>query len=418
MILALIATLALPLYGQQQARVLPYDVLLRSAIINLGLKPAEYDKAWNLLKQAVDNYPDALEAHYLMGTICSDRAQYKEMVEHFKTVEQICNKESMDADKKLKKRCEKDQMPEQMRNIRMSALKKSFSEGVANLKNADSIGRALPTVTDDSLKAKQLVQVNVLLAKAKSVFEECLIIDDTVAIVWTNLGTVESKMNNSKAAVEYYLKSYQLNPKDKDLYFPLASALFQEKDYEKAAKFYGEYADEDSSGAEPALINQAMCFQAMKDDELLLGSLTKIMNINPKNADVAYQRGIYFIRKAASLQDSTLRLDSLSEIRPNDKALEKAKAELIADRVGFYEKALPDFKLAAEETQTDPEYWYWYGNAALLSNKVDEARTAYDKCVANKDDQKDCWCQLRTIYAKLNLLKEFEAAEKKCAGAK
>lgn len=416
-IFAVVVTLSIPLYAQQEERVKPYDVLVRSANIYLGLKPVEYDKAWNLLKQAVDNYPDALEAHYLMGIICSDRAQYREMMVHFRKFEELCSKEAMAADKKFQKRCEKDKMPEQIRNIRLSSLKKSFGEGVDNLKMADSIGRA-EGAADDTTKAKRQKTIDALLAKARGVFEDCVILDDTVSIVWTNLGTVLNQQGNRDTAIVMYMKSYQLNPNDKDLLFALASTLYKQQEYGRAAKFYGEFAMKDTVNAEAALINQAMCYQAMKDDDSLIASLDRILKINPENPDIRYQRGVYYVRKASakSLQDSSACLDSLSEVRPNDKSLEKAKADLTAYRLNFYNDALPDFKKAAEVAKSDADYWYWYGNAAYLSNKIEEARTAYEECVKIKDEHKECWCQLENIFAKLNIQAEFDKAKKKCDG--
>ena len=99
-----------------------------------------------------------------------------------------------------------------------------------------------------------------------------------------------------------------------------------------------------------------------------------------------------FVRHRRTIDGFSADLDSIGALRPNDKAIEKAKADLLTYRLGFYQKAFPDFKAAAELTKTDSDYWYWYGNTAMLSEKMDDARTAYSECVEVKPDNQDCWC--------------------------
>jgi tetratricopeptide (TPR) repeat protein len=410
-ILAYLICFATATYAQQG--VLPYDVLIRSGKIYRG---KDIDKAFEFFSAAVKNYPDQPEAHYLLGTIYHDRSNFKEMLLQFDQFNEIYAKAKASGDKKLIKNCEKDDMPKEFNKLRLSAFAKDFTAGIMQWNLADSLARESSHLTDDTAKTRQQMYVDQLFDKANSLFAECLTIVDTVSDVYNYIGMVESRKGNNQGALDMYRKAYQLAPNNYHLLFPLASASSSLKQYDSAAFYYGAFADKDSLNREVALINQAMCYQAMNDEKRFEGSLDNIIKVNPQNAEVLYQRGVLYIGQASAktLTDSSVFLDSIAQKRPDDKAIEKAKADLLAYRLGLYAKAFPDFKAAAELTKTDSDYWYWYGTSAMLTDKIDDARVAYAKCVEVKPDNTDCWCQLALVYAKLKMQKEFEEATTKC----
>jgi tetratricopeptide (TPR) repeat protein len=400
-------------YAQQG--VLPYDVLMRSGKVYTQAK--EYDKAMERFSTAVKNYPNEPEAHYWLGTLYHDRSDFKEMILQFNQFDEIYAKAKSSGDKKMIKNCEKDDMPKQIKDYSRSAFMKDFTEGVAQLKFADSLAKESRNLTDDTVRTQQQkLAIRQLLDKANRLFTECLTIDDTIAGVYTNIGLVESKKGNDQVALEMYRKAHQLAPNDNQLLFSMASTFSSLQQNDSAAFYFGAFADKDSLNREAALINQAMCYQAINDEKRFEGSLDNIIKVNPQNAEILYQRGVLYIRQASAkaLMDSTAILDSIARKRPDDKAVEKAKADLLSYRRGLYEKAFPDFKAAAELTPEDSDYWYWFGTTAMLADKMDDARTAYAKCVEVKPDNQDCWCQLVLVYAKLNLQKEFDEASIKC----
>lgn len=399
-------------YAQQGVQ--PYDVLMRSGKVYTQAR--DYDKAMELFSTAVKNYPGEPEAHFWLGTLYHDRSNFREMILQFHQFEEIYAKAKSSGDKKLIKKCEKDDMPKQIKDYSRSAFMKNFSDGVVQLKFADSLARESRNLTDDTAKTQQQKLVDQFFDKANRLFAECLVIDDTVAGVYTNIGLVESAKGNSRGALDMYRKAHQLAPNDHQLLFSLASTFSSLQQNDSAAFYFGAFADKDSLNREAALINQAMCYQAMNDEKRFEGSLDNIIKVNPQNAEILYQRGVLYVRQASSktLTDSTAILDSIAQQRPNDKAIEKAKADLLSYRRGLYEKAFPDFKVAAELTPKDSDYWYWFGTTAMLTDKMDDARTAYAKCIEVKPDNQDCWCQLVLVYAKLKLQKEFDEASAKC----
>lgn len=399
-------------YAQQGVQ--PYDVLMRSGKIYTQSK--DFDKAMELFTTAVKNYPGEPGAHFWLGSLHHDRSNFKEMIAEFRLFNEIYDKAKASGDKKMIKTCEKDEMPKQIKDYSRSAFAKNFSDGVVQLKLADSLARESRNLADDIAKSQQQKVVDQLFEKANSLFAECLSIDDTVSGVYTNIGLVESARGNRQGALDMYRKAHQLAPNDVQLLFSMASAFSSLQQNDSAAFYFGAFADKDSLNREAALINQAMCYQAIDDEKRFEESLNNIIKTNPLNAEILYQRGVMYIRQASAkaLTDSATVLDSIAEKRPNDKAIEKAKVDLLSHRRSFYEKAFPDFKAAAELTKTDSDYWYWFGTSAMLTDKMDDARAAYSKCVEVKPDNGDCWCQLAMVYAKLKLQKEFDEASVKC----
>lgn len=403
-------------YAQQAKEVLPYDALIRSANIYLKLKDKDYPHVINLLQTAIDNYPQPLEAHFYLGLIYAEQAEYAKMMDNFRKFETICSQEAKAADKKFAKRCEKDNMPKQINDTKLAELKRGFDNGVLQIRHADSVSEVMKTETVDSVKTKQADIVKQLLAKAEGLFNDCVLIDDTIAGVWTNLALIEKKLGNTPKALEHYQRSYKLNPTDAMMVYDLASTYFDEKDFANAARYYGEFGELDKTNAEAAFINQAMCYQQLNDNAALEKSLDRILEVNPNNGEIRYQRGVMQVRNASApvLRDSASKLDSLLEIKPNDAGLKQAKDDLIKFRQAFNEKALEDFKLAAEGNDKEPLYWYWYGNTAYFLDKQDESFEAYKKCVAADEKFKDCWCQLSILYARKGMKTEAQDAATKC----
>lgn len=397
----------------QQAGVAAYDVLMRSAKIYLSTDP---ERAKMLLDSAVNNYPEQPEARYWLGTIYHDKADYKNMMLQFNKFDEIYARAKAEKDKKTLRGCERDDAPKQISTYKASALSKSFQDGVTQLKLADSLSRESASLSDDTARANQEKLVMQLFSKAKELLNECLMIDDTVAAVYTNLGLVEAKQGNKEAALELYRKAYGLAPTNSELMFTMAQAHYGLQHWDSAATYFGLFADADSLNREGALINQALCYQSLQDYEKMKLTLDRIITFSQQNGDVFYQRGMYYILRANSqaLSDSAMYLDSLSNARPNDKSIEQARTDLMAFRVSMYKQALPDFKAAAELSKTDADYWYWYGTSAVLSEATADAKIAYEKCVEISPDNKDCWCQLAITYAKLKMQKEFDDATAKC----
>jgi tetratricopeptide (TPR) repeat protein len=415
-IVLLILILTLPAMAQEEERVLPYDALIRSARIYLGQKQKDYDMAQKRLQEAIDNYENPVEAYYWLGMIYSERAKYKEMIDAFAKYREICEKAQEDNDKDLKKRCSKDKMPDMIAKVTDEEWNKNFKWAVDHLKAADSIDAEVSNVADDSSKTAMKESVNKLLEKSRDEFNTAIMLDSTRFQAWANQAIVEKRVGDPDSALFYYRRAHELKPSDVDVLSGMASTLYEKKQFPEAVKYFEDMAEKDTTNAVWALTYAAICYQSMKHNDKFKETLDRILRIDPNNAQIRYQRGIYFVQAAAApaLRDSARLLDSLAQAKPKDKALAQARTDLTDYRLSLYKEALPDFKLAAESDTTEPDYRYWYGTAAFFSGDVDLARSIYEGCVQLDPDFADCWCGLESVYAQLKMQEKFEEAKEKC----
>lgn len=416
--LILVVAFATGAFAQSQVKdVLPYDALMRSARVYLSnANNRDYEKASEMLEIAIANYPDPVEAYFWKGLIHAEKAEYAEMMSAFRMFEAICDSAKAQKNDKLLKRCEKDGMPKKINDQKQSELSKNLASGLRNLKLADSLREATVDSLPESVKTKNEEAIKALLTKSKGLFNDGAIISDTTAGIWTNLAVIEERLGNHEEALRLYEKSYALNPKDAAMVYDLANVAFTLKDFPRAARYYGEFGELDKANAEVAFMNQAMSYQMAKDDAGLEKALHRILEVNPLNAEIRYQRGMIYIRNASAREilDSISRLDELLEKSPGNAAAKKSKDELLAQRQKFNELAYDDFKVAAENQSTDDFYWYWYGTSAFFLQRDADALKAYEKCVEVKPDNSDCWCQLAILYLRKGQKAQAEAAQAKC----
>ncbi len=415
-IVLLVLVLTLPAVAQEEGHALPYDALIRSARIYLGQKQKDYDMAQQRLQEAIDNYDNPVEAYYWLGMIYSERAKYTEMIDAFAKFRELCAKADEENDKDLKKRCSKDKMPDMIDKVTDEEWNKNFNWGVDHLKAADSISAEIANVSEDSAKAAMKESANKLFEKSKEEFDLAIMLDSSRFQAWANQAIVEKRVGDPDSALIYYRQAHELKPGDIDVISGLASTLYEQKDYPEAVKYFEEMGEKDTSNAVWALTYAAICYQSMKQMDKFKETLDRIVEIDPNNAQIHYQRGIYFVQEAATqaLRDSARVLDSLAQARPNDKTYAKAREDLTEFRLGLYKEALPDFKMAAESDTTEPDYRYWYGTAAFFAGDVDLARSIYEGCVQLDPSFEDCWCGLESVYAQLKMQDKFEEAKEKC----
>jgi pentatricopeptide repeat protein len=425
-IIGLILALVAPLSAQEEERVLPYSALMSSAKIYLGQKRKDFDAARQRLQEAIDNYDDPLEAYFLLGLINSEKSEYEEMIANFEKFREICARAEDENNKKLKKRCEKDKMPKQINEIIVSEWNSSFGDGVADLKLADSLSKHVDAIADDSARAAMEVGIQKFYENARQDFATCTMLNDATDAeeldtlkykAWTNWGMVEGRLDNLETAVEKYQISYEMNPNDVGLLPDLANSLYKLGRMDEAVKYYEEMAEKDSLNASWALTYAAICYQNTNERDKLKSVFDRILEMSPDDAQIHYQRGIYYIQEATSaeIQDTLKILDSLSAANPNDKSIDEAKKAVMEHRLSFYQKAMPDFRAAALIDTNDVDYQYWYGTSAYFSDDLEAAKGIYERCVELDDTYKDCWCGLELIYARLKMNAEYDKAKAKCA---
>ncbi len=416
LIVFLVVCLALVATAQDKnEKVLPYDVLVRSAKIYLGQHDKDFDAAKERLTEAVENYDNPVEALYLLGQIYAEKGQYAKMMDAFGKFQAICSKAEEENDKDLKKRCHKDDMPKQIEKTKQAEVSRRWTSGQNNLRLADSLLKIVDTTSVDSVKTDFQDKISRLLDLSEGAFNEALIIQDT-APLWNNLGIIEKKRGNDSLALEKFERGYALDSTRSVAIFDMASIHFDRGEYEDAARYYGRFATLDSLNAKVAYVNQAMAYQNAHDLVGLKGALDNVLKLDPNDPEMRYQRGMYYIQRVndASLRDSLEMLDSISQAEPKNQDAKKQFEALTSRREGLLNDAISDFKVATTENPKDDISWYWLGSAAFFLNDMEEATKAYEQCVQVNEKSKDCWCQLALIYARAKQPEKAKEANEKC----
>lgn len=415
-IVLLIAAFSLPAFAQKDERVLPYDALIRSVKVYAGQRDKDWDRMIELLNQAIDNYPNPVEAYFFLGQIYADKGEYVKMMENFSKFHQVCDSARANNDKDLVKRCENDDMPQLIEDSKQSELSNRLDVGLRNLRQADSLGDIADTVSNDSLKADLENKVRRLLEFSEGAFNEALIISDTIPQVWNNLGIIQKKRGNPEEALSMYNRGYQLDSTRSLAVFDMATLHFDQGNYDESAYYYGRFAELDSLNAKVAYINQAMAYQASQNLEGLKNALDNVLKIDPNDADMRYQRGMYYIQRSndQALRDSLALLDSMVQADPNNSEAQEKLDDMVERRENIIKQAIEDFQVATESNPADDIAWYWLGTSAFFVKDTELATKAYEKCVEVNENSKDCWCQLALIYTRAGQREKAEEANEKC----
>lgn len=422
--IALVLCLLIVLQAQDDRR-LSYGALLTSAKIYLGQKQKDYQAAMEKLTIAIEKDDFPVEAYYWLGLINSEKAQYDEMLANFSKFKELCAKAEEENEKKLRNRCHKDDMDEQIDIIILADWRTNFSEGVRDLKLADSLREVAKEIPEDSARQVMETGVEKFYSNAMEDFTVCTKLSqatdmeelDTLQYkAWTNLAMVKSRLGDMEGAVETYRQSYEMNPDDPAMLPDLANSLYKLGRYGEAAEYYELMAEKDSLNAGWALTYAAICYQNTKERDKLKTTFDRILEVSPEDAQIHYQRGIFYIQEATSaeLQDSISLLDSLADASPNDESLAQAKEDILQYRLSLYQRAMPDFRAAALTDSTDVDYQYWYGTSVYFSDDLEKAMEIYERCVELDENHKDCWCGLELIYARLKMQDKYDEAKAKC----
>jgi tetratricopeptide (TPR) repeat protein len=417
--LALIFLLAVPIFAQEEEeRVLPYGAMITSVKIYLGQKNKDFAAARELLTQAIEHYEDPIEAYYWLGVLNSDKAEYEKMMKNFNKFKEICARAQEENNKDLKNRCKKDDMREQIDKIIQAEWEANLKDGVQHLRLADSLSGVVANIENDSTRNVIEEGIPKMLQQAVEEFEVCTMLDSSDHQAWKYQGIAYERLGQPEKAVKKYEVAYQLAPDDLEVLRSYASTLYELREMEEAAKMFDEVAEKDTANVAWALTYAAICYQSLGQRDKMKEVFDRILEVDPNDAQIHYQRGIYYIQKATSaeMRDSLSLLDSLVKASPTDASLEEAKQELIQTQLDYYNTALPDFEAAAELDSTTVDYQYWYGTAAYFTDDLDLAQKVYEQCVSLDPEYKDCWCGLELIYARLNLEQKYEEAKVKCEG--
>lgn len=397
-------------------RRLDYKGYVRSAKIYLGLTPKDYKKAAEMLEDAIKYYPDQppLEAHFILGTIYSDKKLYKEMRNEFDFVLNYCDSTT---DKDAKKECKSEKYAKNINKILGSDWIRVYNDGVNTLKRAREQDSTCNTYTDSLMKAECDSTKMGLYAQALQEFETATMIIPDSSQGWINLGLIYYSTDSTEQALEAYHQAIMINPEDLSLLSNLFSIYFNSGEYDSAV-VYGKKMltlDLENSSRANILYNMAFAYNSLDMIDSGIASLKKVIEINPEDPDALYNLGAFMIRSSSKISAQISGLDSLQNLpgaepkkyKSEIDSLGAIRKELFKEAAGYFEKVVkiqPDNQDAMD----------WLGKGYFFLEQWDKSKDAYEKLVKLNPDDEEAWCQLVLLYLKENNPEKLKAAKEHC----
>lgn len=138
-----------------------------------------------------------------------------------------------------------------------------------------------------NIYAKKMEEAGRRFSKALTIYQKK---KDSLAITYRYMGFGEMRARSTpdfNAAINYYNKAIEANPKDSSLVNDLARVYFEMKDYTKAAEIFGKQI---AMMKEPVALagvyyNRAISYYYNKQKKEAAADVAKSLELDPKNAD-------------------------------------------------------------------------------------------------------------------------------------
>lgn len=233
----------------------------------------------------------------------------------------------------------------------------------------DLISRALDAVEKDSL------------SQAEELFKEALKLEPANmrnAMLFSNLGTVQRRMNKKKEALESYTLALNLTPHSVMMLLNRASLYLEMNNLDKAYLDYCGVIDLDADNTE-ALQFRAYIYMSRRQYPDARLDYRALLKQEPDNKTARIGLAMAN-QKDKRYQESLEEFNRLIVDYPRDASLLKARAELEVE-MNSLELALLDLENAALLDPNDSDIYIMCGEIYLAQNKKREAYVAFEKAV-------------------------------------
>lgn len=381
---------------------LDYNGYIRSAKIYLGLTPKDYKTAAQMLEDAIKYYPDKppIEAHFILGTIYSDKRLYKEMMEELNYVRALCDTTD---NKKVKKLCKKENYMETIEVVLASNWLELYNNGVNDLKGARTQDSTCQTITDSVQLERCKINASKTYEQALEYFENAtMVIPDSVQ-AWVNIGLTKYELGDEEGALDAYRRAIQHNPEDVNLLINIASIYFNREDFDSAAVYFDMLLKLDIPNQNKAdiLYNMALAMNNSENVDSAIVLLEEAVKITPESEDVRNNLGAFYIRVAS-------RLASVLQDYSDSLEINKSKYQPLVDSIEaeikqIYSKAVLHFEAAVSIKPDNDVALEWIGDIYYhFLEDLDKAQAAYEQLLEVKPDHEKAPCQLLYIFLRKN----------------
>jgi tetratricopeptide (TPR) repeat protein len=295
LIVLLVAAVSVPAWAKDDNDCQPLDVYMRSAKIYMGAmqKIPDFKSAQAQLDKAIECYPDASEAHYLLSKIFYRKRLYKDFLELAKALD------SLDV-----KRVYADTVWE----MRRAAWGELFNKGVDSLKASNDLDIRRSEIQDtDPALFDSLTNVGRrYLESAKGLFLASLEMDSSRSEPFQNIGVITVRLQQFDEAIVWYRKSLDVKPGDPDLMRNMVSLHRREGNLDSSLSYVQAILEVEPDDIEQ-LTNKAGLYAEMGFPDSANIVFEKIISQDPDNQPVIFNLGMTQVERAQSYADQIKR---------------------------------------------------------------------------------------------------------------
>jgi len=322
---------------------------LKGAMIYI--QQSQWDKAKNLLLEAVDVNPQDAKAHFWLGRCYAQDGEFAKMNQHFEITKKITPKFNKDID-----------------DARQYFYRQHFNRGI-NSFNA-SLNRQ--GENRDRLLNQAVEELKIALIIIK---------DDINSLV--GLGTAYLQLGKNDEAVKVLQKAIEIDPKNKRALTNLGLYYYNEGVTENKTEYYKKAVD----------------------------LFEKVLEIDPGDVKVIQRLALAY-EKIGKTDKAIEAYDKAIASFPNNPDLYFNKAALLYEK-GEKEEAIKLFNKVIEIAPDDQDALCNAGYTYIELENFKEALPLFERVVKLNPKNKKGWDGLVIVYTRLGMVKEANEALKK-----
>jgi tetratricopeptide (TPR) repeat protein len=386
--------------AEQPGDCQPLDVYMRSAKIYMGAqqKIPDFKSAQKQLDKAIECYPTAVEARFLLSKIMWNKRLYDQFLELARALD------TLDVHR---------QFIDTVWQMRRAAWGELFNKGVDSLKasNAIDLERAKAQEASEAVAFDSLTNVGRrYLESAKGLFLAALDMDSSRSEPYQNLGVIDVRLQNWDDALVWYRKSLETKPDDPDLMRNMVSLNLRRDDMDSARHYVDAILKVQPDDLEQ-LTNLAGIYSKQGFADSAHQVFELIIQKDPNNKSVLFNLGIAQVQAAQQYAEQIQRYSKqaneytaqynklaaagpskqLDEIKSKrDDAIRSLQETQSLSKDAWGQSAGMFERLAGLDT-TDYEANYFWGMSLFWLQKYDAALPPLQHAVALKPDYCEAW---------------------------
>ncbi len=316
---------------KKAVKLRPNDAFIYISIGNILQTMGDYENAYNSFMQAQQIYPEYKYNYLNIANIEYFRKNYKNAIDNY-TIFLNAYPEHMEASENLANVYYSSGQPEKACDIYSSLYKKYPSA----FKDYTNYGMAL-------FDSKQYKAASEMLTKALSDNDEDEAILAKLALSYQNLGENEKALN-------YFEKTFKINPNLTALRFDYANLLGNMDKYPEAIEQYKTYLKAYPSDAN-AYKNLGLVYKKQNDMELALFNIEKAYSLDPSDNEIKKELAVCYHYKKDYI--NALKFYNMAiSAEPDSYELQANKA-LTLHAMGNYVSAIELYKQLLEKTPNE-----------------------------------------------------------------